>query len=360
MNPMIASGKQYPYETVADDVLRRIRAGEWAVGERMPTVADLAGEYPHSRATVNRALQTLAEQGYLSLDRGRGIHVRQNRRVIRIGLLVGPSLLEQPTHPFAALLARAARDHFDTEGVDHRLYIERPELLKEGIPCRNLRQDVEAGWLDALITAQCNAPGSLHYAPLWRRKAVPLVDLGAHHGIPHCVCGGGDTALHLALELIRERGAREVAFLSYTGADETKRERLLDRHGLRTRPEWFRRSQGGLAAEGRGYMDTKLLWQNDAKPDALLVLDDVVAKGAMVALLEAGVHPPRDLCLVHHANRGSGIFYPIDAPRVEYDPADYVAKAADLALALVRDPQLPPRTERVEPRLRLEDGTIRE
>jgi DNA-binding LacI/PurR family transcriptional regulator len=114
-----------------------------------------------------------------------------------------------------------------------------------------------------------------------------------------------------------------------------------------------------VAAEERGYLDTRLLWEAREKPPALVILDDVVAKGAMQALLELRVRVPEDLCLVHTVNRGAGIFYPLAAPRVEYDPADFVGRAADLLLELLAEPELPPRTVYVTPRLRLEDGTIR-
>jgi DNA-binding LacI/PurR family transcriptional regulator len=336
-------------------VLKRIRNGE-----RMPTVAELAAQYPHSRATVNRALRSLAEQGYLRLDRGRGIHLQQSHQILRIGLLVGPSLLETPTQPFAALLARGAREFFDARGIEHRLYIERPELLREGIPCKNLRRDLEAEWLHGLITAQCNAPGSFHYSALWRRRALPLVNIGTHHRVAHHVSTRPEAALRLALEVVRERGGRRVAVFG-SGAPSEKRARaLLEGYGLEAEEEWFARTGRGVGPEEQGYLNTQLLWSRPRRPDSLVVLDDVLAKGVMQALLELGVRVPEELHLVHHANRGSGIFYPISAPRVEYEPTDFIERAADLVLALVAEPSLSPKSEAVEPRLRLEDGSIRQ
>ena len=56
-------GPQRPYEVVADDLRRRIAAGEWQSGEALPTVAALAEHYGVSRSTVTRVLGILAGEG---------------------------------------------------------------------------------------------------------------------------------------------------------------------------------------------------------------------------------------------------------------------------------------------------------
>jgi GntR family transcriptional regulator len=48
---------------MADDLRRRIAAGEWAVDEALPTTAALAEHYGVSQSTVTRVLRILAEEG---------------------------------------------------------------------------------------------------------------------------------------------------------------------------------------------------------------------------------------------------------------------------------------------------------
>ena len=55
--------EQRPRERVIEDMRRRIDAGEWTSGEALPTVAELAGYYGTSGATVSKALRQLAEEG---------------------------------------------------------------------------------------------------------------------------------------------------------------------------------------------------------------------------------------------------------------------------------------------------------
>ena len=53
------------WQSVQDEVLRRIHAREWPPGALIPNEADLAIEFGCARSTVNRALRSLAESGWL-------------------------------------------------------------------------------------------------------------------------------------------------------------------------------------------------------------------------------------------------------------------------------------------------------
>lgn len=354
------SGNVYPYEDVAADVLRRIRAGEWKVGERMPTIQQMVEQCGRSRTTVNKALQSLAAQGYLVLDRKKGIRLLQSRRATRIGLLMGEGILQQPTQPFPMLLVRAARDYFGARGIENRLYVERGELMPEGIPCPYLQEDLKNGLIDGLLTAQGGAPGCLRYSSLWRRCAVPLVHIGDYHSVDYRIATGVEVMLREAFRLFRERGCGGVAVLANRKIPTAEAFALAEEYGLHTRSEWLRAESVAPDVEAQGYQEAWMLFApGTERPDALLVLDDVMAKGVVQALLALGVRVPQDLCLVHHFNRGSGIFYPLIGARLEYDPDEYISSAAGLLQELLVNPALPPRTQFIQPRLRLEDGTIR-
>lgn len=53
----------------------RIESGEWALGSLIPAEVDLANEYGCARSTINRALQTLANEGMLVRKRKGGTRV---------------------------------------------------------------------------------------------------------------------------------------------------------------------------------------------------------------------------------------------------------------------------------------------
>lgn len=63
---------------IAREVRRRIVEREWRQGERIPDEADLAIEFDAARATVNKALQLLADEGLLDRRRRAGTRVTVN------------------------------------------------------------------------------------------------------------------------------------------------------------------------------------------------------------------------------------------------------------------------------------------
>lgn len=62
-------------QAIAEEVRRRIVERAWCQGERIPDEATLAVEFAASRATVNKALQFLAEEGLLERRRRAGTRV---------------------------------------------------------------------------------------------------------------------------------------------------------------------------------------------------------------------------------------------------------------------------------------------
>lgn len=65
------------WEDIRAEVLRRIRARDWAPGSVIPGEEALAQEFGVARATVNRALTALAEAGFLERRRRAGTRVAE-------------------------------------------------------------------------------------------------------------------------------------------------------------------------------------------------------------------------------------------------------------------------------------------
>ena len=63
------------YQQIKDELLARIAAGEWKVGEAIPPEETLARDFAVARMTVNRALQELTQAGLLRRARGSGTFV---------------------------------------------------------------------------------------------------------------------------------------------------------------------------------------------------------------------------------------------------------------------------------------------
>ncbi len=63
------------HHTIRQSIRQRIESGEWELGALIPNEVSLADEYGCARTTINRALQTLADDGLLVRKRKGGTRV---------------------------------------------------------------------------------------------------------------------------------------------------------------------------------------------------------------------------------------------------------------------------------------------
>jgi GntR family transcriptional regulator len=74
--PVTSNDPRPPYLQVADDLRDAIVSGRYQAGERLPSGRDLAKEYGVALMTMQKALTTLASEGFVVSYQGRGVFVR--------------------------------------------------------------------------------------------------------------------------------------------------------------------------------------------------------------------------------------------------------------------------------------------
>jgi GntR family transcriptional regulator len=79
-----------PYVQLADGLRERIRTGELAPGQPVPSVRSLAADYGVTTVTANRALDMLRSEGLVDTQPGRGTFVRGRKPVIRVSAYLSP------------------------------------------------------------------------------------------------------------------------------------------------------------------------------------------------------------------------------------------------------------------------------
>lgn len=67
------------YEQVKEFIIRKIQAGEWSAGDRLPSEHELVAQFGISRMTVNRAFRELREQGRIVRLAGIGSFVAEEK-----------------------------------------------------------------------------------------------------------------------------------------------------------------------------------------------------------------------------------------------------------------------------------------
>lgn len=89
---------------IADDLRRRIHAGEWAAGQTIPRMIDLVAEYNASRSTITAVIRELEGEGLLISIKRKGtviMEARPRRRIVR-GVSVHRRRLLEGGYSFAA------------------------------------------------------------------------------------------------------------------------------------------------------------------------------------------------------------------------------------------------------------------
>ncbi|MBT2523882.1 GntR family transcriptional regulator [Streptomyces sp. ISL-99] len=76
--------RETPYLQVADALRARIQAGEWAVGDKLPSRARFAAEYNVGQSVAQRAMERLIIEGLLEGRAGSGTYVRRPRERMRM------------------------------------------------------------------------------------------------------------------------------------------------------------------------------------------------------------------------------------------------------------------------------------
>jgi GntR family transcriptional regulator len=64
--------REIRYRTIADDLRRRVGAGEFAAGRTLPSESELSGSYEASRVTIRKALELLKDEGLIDARQGFG------------------------------------------------------------------------------------------------------------------------------------------------------------------------------------------------------------------------------------------------------------------------------------------------
>ena len=177
------------YRLVRDDVLGRIRSGRFKPGALLPGEVELAASFGVARATVNKAMLELVEQGYLERKRKGGTRVRSSPlRAARFAIPLIREEIEAQGHYDYKLLQRAemAADKDLRGRLGLRVKTKLLHLL-----CLHLADDapyaVEERWINlATLPEAAQVDFSLIGPNEWLVQRVPFTDvkLEVSAGVP--------------------------------------------------------------------------------------------------------------------------------------------------------------------------------
>jgi len=289
-------------------ILRVIRSGQYSEGELLPKEDELAAAYGYSRSTVNRALQRLKDEGYLTRKPGFGTIVRSGSTAsaIRIGLLV-PGL--NNTEIFEPICKSVAEQ---STRLGYSLYWNQQDFTADGTDHARLADSVCANCIDEGIQGLLFAPAS---------RVPDMEDL--NHRILAELSKHGVKVVLLDRDITRWPGRSSVDLVGLDNfqAGYTVANHLIERgarsiiflvHRFMAEPAWVRLHGAKVAvmAAGNNCDPIRLVElssdhgdivqhvrQTDGLPDAIICGNDTLAARVYQSCVGNRVAVPQDLLL---------------------------------------------------------------
>jgi DNA-binding LacI/PurR family transcriptional regulator len=279
-------------EQIADQLREKIVKGRWKPGSRFPARVALIKELGTCLATLQKAMDQLAEEGFIEVGpRKKGTRVASHPPHLTQYRLVfphGPGDFGQFWHALEA----AARQR-STEKQEflcfygltgHRDIAEYREIVRE----------VETRRVAGLIFA--SSADEFRGTPLLDKTGLPRVAIAAKGYLPGIPKVEIDlqSFMQQAVDTLVARGRTRIALLSASvaGGMGDLFHQALAKRGLKSRPAWeqFASQRNPLAA--RHVMELLMQSGQPERPNGLIVSDDNILTSAGEGLVAAGVRVP--------------------------------------------------------------------
>jgi len=278
---------------IESELGRKILAGEYPSGGRLPSIRSLAQSLDASYVTIQKAVKALEGKGLIRTERGKGSFITE----LGVGRAIHALGAKELLYVFADPLVNAPEEY------ELELYHEFQLLARK------------KGYLDRmLLPAELNA-SLISEAPVAGAVVTdftPLTSKLRKRGVPFVYCtsipvSGSDPSVnpdfHMGAKLatlhLRELGHEDIRFVSIPESNTahmlktfaTRYDGYADAmasSGLEAKPplRWHRRH---ASSELRAALKSK------RRPSALLAANDVMAVETMQMAFEMGLRVPEDL-----------------------------------------------------------------
>lgn len=302
-----------------------IEAGKYAIGGKLPSERLLVKLFNASHVTVRQGIDVLAKKGLVRREPGSGIYVNATKASPVIGILFGPSLVEESAHFYRAL--RAALES-EIEGKPYtccsydgfnRTAATAPE---SALPYQQLHRDSHSHSFKGCIQISLTDPSWNDREPL---KRIPRATHGEMIGD---VWIDYSFFVRNALEFVVKNKARKIVYLRsfLTVPNDIAALGDMARRMKIPTPEIVQLECDGQSHDLLAHdkvCDLAMKWSNtDSWPDAMIVTDDIATRGVVIALIKAGIKIPSDMLLVTQANEGINHHYGADVVRYAISPTE--------------------------------------
>lgn len=319
---------------IASALRHSVVAGELRPGARFLIRTEIEARFGVSRMTVQKALDTLARDGFVRARGRLGTFVTDYPPCLcRYGIVFG----SRPQWPgwcgYYDALQRVGHEFGEAPGHEVAFYYG---VAHEGDgDYAALLQDIQSERLAGILFAA--GPWNLQKSLVIQQQRVPCVAvMSPQHAanMPHfaTLYFDGDSLFEKAIRTLVERGCRRPAVLIGKGYDRqlAHLRQALRAHDLTYDPVLL---QGVDPDHVELAEHVTTLWMRlteREQPDGLFVADDNLVEWACSGLRHAGIRPGVDLPVAAHCNFPARVGGPMPLDRVGYDIRALVRKFIEI------------------------------
>jgi DNA-binding LacI/PurR family transcriptional regulator len=334
-------------------ILRREIVAGFKAGQRLPAARELAARFGVNAHTVREGLSVLGQEGLIEGRPGSGTYVCDINKNRHVAVLAEWDISDPRTSYFYRRAPQQVLRFLRDRHVPVRLYtghLAPGDDPPSALTCREFVSALERHRLCGVV-----AFGPHEVIDPWgeklQRRHIPVV--GGNQICTGRVVHDNAQIVRLGTDYLLGHGRRRLALMEYHWPEDRRSkfaenfQAALTGAGVVANERWIRRAPTPCAPQA-GWEEFRAIWaEGREKPDGLLICNDNLFPGAVMAILQLGIRVPEDLLVVTHFNKGSGMISPFPVAKVQMDPEAYARAAAEMLLQLMRHE--PVEKERVIP-----------
>jgi DNA-binding LacI/PurR family transcriptional regulator len=325
------------YQQIGSLLEKRILAGEFNPGDRLPTTQELADQFGVTLRTAQQGAALLHRRGLVERIPGRGTFVSNRLKSRTIGIVFGKNPFGNPAMLFFQRLYGKLCAELKRLDWGVKLYFPADKSGSEQM-LTELAQDIDHDKLRGIIpvctsnklNTWLNEHPGIPHRPI--RTSAPTFDELQHHS----GCRG--------IRYLLERGYCRIAVVMHTETSSPKivehvKEHIALAYAEHGRPMQATFYEGCFASHAAGVAQTRrILAAPEGPSEAILALNDQGCMGIIFELMCRNLRIPQDIALMTTSNSGIEIPCPVALTRLECDqPAIDAHNEVERLFALLED-----------------------
>ncbi|WPJ96730.1 GntR family transcriptional regulator [Coraliomargarita algicola] len=298
-----------PKVRIREHLKAAIESGELEPGVEIPSTRKLSALWGVTPTVVHSALAELVEDRLLIRRHGKGTFVAEELVALRnVGLYMSLESMAHSSKWFVRRVLVEIQSILQEMDVTVRVFTDSRLKDQRGSMWHDVELAAERKEIQGLILLDCDD----HILKWAKALSLPLSAITPSN-VPYAV--GGDTSLMFdqVMHNLAEQGCQTVGLITVhrmVAAYQDYYSAFVDaaaHHNLRVEDDWIRIPKGEEGLSGSdlvrfGYQQFHRLWQQQSRPDGLIVEPDNVVEGAITAMLELSVSVPETLKVAFHRN----------------------------------------------------------